>query len=425
MILVKKNILVYPCGSEIALEIHRSLRYSRHFNLIGINSVDDHGKFVYENYIGNAPFVDSPNLIEFLKEIIIEHEIDIIYPAMDSVITKLKQFENELGCIVIGSETKTNEICLSKEKTYNLLKDFVKVPTVYTDNFIFPVFAKPKIGYGSRGAKKINSQSELDYHKSQFDNLIITEYLSGEEFTVDCLTDKNGNLKFAKPRVRNRISNGISVNTFEVSDADNKFNDLAVKINNNLNLQGAWFFQLKKNNKGDLVLLEIASRLGGSSSLYRNIGVNFAMLTVFDALGLNIDITLNNYSIILDRALNNKYKTSISYNEVFIDFDDCLILDDKYFNLELIKFIFQCKNKNVKTTLLSRHMGNLRKRLEDLKVLSLFDRIIHIEKDKLKSNYIDNDKSIFIDDSFSERKDVLNSKNIPVFSPDMIECLIE
>ena len=47
---MKKNILVFPCGSEIALEIYRSVNKSIHFNLIGASSVDDHGKFIYENY---------------------------------------------------------------------------------------------------------------------------------------------------------------------------------------------------------------------------------------------------------------------------------------------------------------------------------------------------------------------------------------
>lgn len=50
------NILVFPCGSEIALELHRSLKFSRHITLFGANSVDDHGKFVFENYIGGLPF---------------------------------------------------------------------------------------------------------------------------------------------------------------------------------------------------------------------------------------------------------------------------------------------------------------------------------------------------------------------------------
>ena len=46
----RKNILVFPCGSEIALELYRALVHSKHFNLIGASSVDDHGRFVYHNY---------------------------------------------------------------------------------------------------------------------------------------------------------------------------------------------------------------------------------------------------------------------------------------------------------------------------------------------------------------------------------------
>jgi hypothetical protein len=38
---MKKNVLVFPCGSEIGLEIHKSLSYSTHFTLVGGSSVDD------------------------------------------------------------------------------------------------------------------------------------------------------------------------------------------------------------------------------------------------------------------------------------------------------------------------------------------------------------------------------------------------
>ena len=63
---MKKNILVFPCGSEVALEIHRSLRYSSHFNLIGASSVDDHGRFVFESYIDGLPFFTDEGFIEHL-----------------------------------------------------------------------------------------------------------------------------------------------------------------------------------------------------------------------------------------------------------------------------------------------------------------------------------------------------------------------
>jgi hypothetical protein len=81
-----KKILVFPCGSEVALEIYRSLEHSIHFTLIGANSIDDHGKFVYKNYIGGLPFLHDESFIEKLKQVIIDHQIDAVYPATDSTI---------------------------------------------------------------------------------------------------------------------------------------------------------------------------------------------------------------------------------------------------------------------------------------------------------------------------------------------------
>jgi hypothetical protein len=83
------RVLVFPCGSEVALEIYRSVKYSTHVELIGANSVDDHGKFVYENYVDGVPFVDSEDLIPHLKQLVEEQSIDAIYPAMDGNYTHL------------------------------------------------------------------------------------------------------------------------------------------------------------------------------------------------------------------------------------------------------------------------------------------------------------------------------------------------
>ena len=69
---MKRNILVFPCGSEIGLEIYRSVKYSTHFKLFGGSSVDDHGKFVFENYFGSFPFITSPEIIPFLKKFVDE-----------------------------------------------------------------------------------------------------------------------------------------------------------------------------------------------------------------------------------------------------------------------------------------------------------------------------------------------------------------
>jgi hypothetical protein len=118
----KFNILVFPCGSEVGLEIYRSLQYSQHINLIGLNSVDDHGKFVFDKYIGNAPFIDSDKIIPFLTDLVAKYHIDAIYPAMDSVIEKLKRYENKLGCKIICSDHKTTENMSFKSKNIQIFK---------------------------------------------------------------------------------------------------------------------------------------------------------------------------------------------------------------------------------------------------------------------------------------------------------------
>lgn len=73
------NVLVFPCGSEIALDIYSSVKYSTYFNLIGASSVDDHGKFVFEDYISDIPFVTDEAFIPALKKIVKERNIDAIY----------------------------------------------------------------------------------------------------------------------------------------------------------------------------------------------------------------------------------------------------------------------------------------------------------------------------------------------------------
>ena len=54
----------------------------------------------------------------------------------------------------------------------------------------------------------------------------------------------------------------------------------------------------------------------------------------------------------------------------------------------------------------------------------LFDSIIHLDKDAKKSDWIKQQNSIFIDDSFSERMEVFNAKEIPTFDINMLELLI-
>ena len=344
------------------------------------------------------------------------------------MITVLKEHETELGCRVVSSSLETTRICLSKELTYKKLRGVIRVPLIYYPSDIpqnaFPVFAKPNIGYGAKGTMKLKTQEEVDAFIKDKDDLLILEYLPGEEFTVDCFTDKDGHLLYSAARKRTRVKDGISVNTSFAEDQD-EFEEIAKKINERIEFRGAWFYQVKRDKDGQLCLLEIASRLGGSSLLSRAVGVNFALLSLFDAFDYKISVSKNNYHVELDRALDNRYKTNLEFDSVYCDYDDCLILDTNKVNVELVKFLYQCVNQGKKLYLLSKHDGDLKKELHHFRLEALFDEVIHIDRESDKVDYIHSSKALFIDDSNAERVNVKTKLNIPVFSPEMVDVLMK
>lgn len=422
----KKNVLIFPCGSEIGLEINRALANDIHFEMFGASSLPDHGRFVYKNYIEGVPFVNEDNFIEELNKICKKYDIDFIFPAHDSVVLKLSQCQAEIDATIITSPLETCEIARSKKKTYIALKDVVPTPKVYqiTDNAInFPVFVKPDVGQGSKGAKKCANLDELNIAYKENPDIIISEYLPGNEYTVDCFTNYKGELLFAKGRVRARISNGISVNSKPINNP--KFLEIASKINNKLRFQGMWFFQVKENINGELTLLELAPRIAGTMGMYRCLGINFALLALYDAMNIDVQIINNDFDIEIDRALCSTFKHNITFDNIYVDFDDTIICNNKV-NTDVIKFLYQAKNEKKNIILITKHDKDIHKTLSEYCLSEkLFNEVIHLAKAENKADYIKLPKSIFIDDSYSERKNISTKLHIPVFGIDAVEALID
>jgi len=420
-----KNVLVFPAGTEIGLEIYKALRYSKDFLVFGSSSEDsNHARFLFDNYIEKLPFINEKKYFSYLNEVIKKYKIDFIYPAHDEVLLRLSQCQNKINAKVIASEYKICKLCRSKKATYNFLKDKVKVPKIFNDidKVNFPVFLKPDKSQGSRGTYKANNKQEANFFLKKDPSLLILEYLPGKEYTVDCFTDYKGRLRFIGARERIRIDRGISVNSKPFKSK--KIKDVANIINNNLNLCGAWFFQLKKGNLGKFKLLEIGPRIAGTMTLYRHLGINFPLLSLYNIMGKNTELILNNYKIELDRPLASYFKTNITYENVYIDWDDCLFIKGKL-NTQLMALIFQCHNESKNVFILSRSNDNVISLTKKLKIYSLFKKVIIIKNSEKKSDYIKSKNSIFIDDSFSERYDVHNSLKIPVFDLDTIDLLLK
>ncbi len=74
----------------------------------------------------------------------------------------------------------------------------------------FPIIAKPRYGKGSRDVIKINDNKELEYISSKYSNMIYQDYLPGEEYTIDVLSDMDSNPIISVPRIRLQTKGGIS-----------------------------------------------------------------------------------------------------------------------------------------------------------------------------------------------------------------------
>jgi hypothetical protein len=108
---------------------------------------------------------------------------------------------------------------------------------------------------------------------------------------------------------------------------------------------------------------------------------------------------------------------------VYVDFDDALLINDKI-NVDLIKALYQFFNEGKKLILITKHSRNIYETLKQYRISELFDEVVHLRKEQSKFDFMEIDESIFIDDSFNERKEIFSKKKIPVFSPDAVESLI-
>jgi hypothetical protein len=421
-----KVVLVFPCGSEIGLEIHRALRFSRHVKLAGASSVpSNHGKYVFKEYVEGLPFVDEPTFIEKLNDTIEANGVDFVFPAHDSVVLTLARRADSLRCRIIGSPLPTCETCRSKRATYELFSGKVRVPRVFSfpeERLAFPVFLKPAVGQGSRGTHLAMSEEEVRFYTEGNPDLLILEYLPGEEYTVDCFTDRHGDLRFAGARKRTRVVSGISADTSPVSGIE--FREIAEIINSTLAFRGAWFFQVKRNADGEPVLMEIAPRVSGSMGLYRNLGVNFPLLSIFDAMELDVEIMCNEHHLVMDRSLGCRFDADIRYENVYIDLDDTILLRDKV-NPMAAAFLYQCRNKGIGVHLITRSADDVGETLRRHALEALFDSVTHINDERPKSDFISAPNSVFIDDSHAERREVFEKLGIPTFAPDALESLVE
>ena len=282
------------------------------------------GRYLCNDFV-QIPAAESSNFIPELLAICKKRNIQIVLPLVTRELYPLsgnKQIFEESGTHVLVSPAQAIDIANNKSGCYRFLQSKgVSVPRFYiaktTEEFIHAAFAlghpqktfcfKPSVSNGSRGFRivsdSINETEQLFQYKpynvfityahalkilssQPFPELLVTEYLSGDEYSVDCLS-RYGETVLAVPRLRKKMINGISVEGEFVHDED--IIRYCTAIIETIGLHGNIGIQLKKTESGEPLLLEINPRVQGTIVSGLGAGINLPLLAIQQELGRPVD----------------------------------------------------------------------------------------------------------------------------------------
>lgn len=281
------------------------------------------GKYLHPDF-AIIPFGPDPGFAEAVLTLCKKKNIQVVLPLVTKELLPLSKYQpafEAAGIKLLISPVASLEIANNKSRLYEFLQwrgievpAFRVVETAEQFKIAFeelgypqkPVCFKPSVSNGSRGFRMIHSGvNELDLlfnHKpgsthismddslrilssGPFPELLISEWLPGEEVSVDCLAN-HGEAKLVIPRLRKKMINGISVEGEFIQDMN--IIGYCTRIIKELNLHGNIGIQVKKSAAGDFLILEINPRVQGTIAATIGAGVNLPVLAVKQELGLLI-----------------------------------------------------------------------------------------------------------------------------------------
>lgn len=281
------------------------------------------GKYLVKEFVC-IPTADKPDFTDKVLSICRKKNIHVLMPLVTKELIPLSQRIKEFelaGTKLLVSSTASLEIANNKSRLYEFLQwrglkipDFRVVENVEQfQNAVAElghpskqVCFKPSVSNGSRGFRIITEQfNEADILFNQkpsnvfirlndalrvlssahFPELLVSQYLPGDEYSVDCLCNQ-GNALLVLPRLRKKMVNGISVKGEFVRE--DKIIDYCTRIIKELQLHGNIGIQVKANDEGEFLVLEINPRVQGTISAALGAGVNLPLLAVKQELGLPI-----------------------------------------------------------------------------------------------------------------------------------------
>lgn len=201
---MKHNILILSCGTR-----NKVVQYFKQ-NMAGIGNVvcTDMSALAPALYEGDkfyvVPRMTDEGYLDVIFDICKKESITAILTLIDPELSLLAKHKDEfeaLGVTVLGSSYDLCEMSLDKmqmyrwlsQKGYKAAKSYTDKQDFYSDlergEISYPVFVKPVCGSASVAISKVNDKETLELLYTKHDNLMIQEFLNGQEIGADVYID--------------------------------------------------------------------------------------------------------------------------------------------------------------------------------------------------------------------------------------------
>ncbi len=270
------NMLILSCGTR-----NKVVQYFK-------NAVADRGTVVATDMSPNAPALyeadrhyivprmTAPGYIDVIFDICKKENIDGVLSLIDPELSLLAKHGDDfaaLGVTVIGSSYDLCEMSLDKmqmfryltEHGYRCAKSYVSKEEFYKDvdagRIGYPVFVKPVQGSASISISKVYDQETVDLLFSHNDNLMIQEFLNGQEIGADVYIDMvSGDVAsiFTKKKLVMRAGETDKAVSFK----DQKLFDLIEKFVKESGFRGQIDIDIFEID-GEYYISEVNPRFGG------------------------------------------------------------------------------------------------------------------------------------------------------------------
>ena len=221
-----------------------------------------------------SPLAGDPAYIPFIRKKI--EESDLFIPFIDEEIDRLLCHGDPVlwdKCLLPPMET-TRE-CLYKTRFQSFCKAH-GLP-VARETQQPPAVFKPDLGRGGKGVVFVDNTE--DFECLSRSNGVVQEWIAGEEFTVDALFSKQGDLIRMSARQRDAAAGVSTIGT--IADPE-PFEPLVQEIARALKFSYLINLQVIRDSTGRLHIIEINPRIAGS--------IMFTVLSGLDFLKGAIDI---------------------------------------------------------------------------------------------------------------------------------------